>query len=399
MLTHVRKLTTSPTFLLVIGVLTVSGLMLPAAHADSDDVAQAQAREQRAKLVKLKETITTLQGTLKRDRSKHGKLQAQLRHAEKAIGGLIRQIDIIDRKLTQQKKRMQGLQGERQTLWTDLARQRRVLAGQIRSAYAMGRQEYMKLLLNQQDPSVMGRTLVYYDYLNRARTARIRAIDESVTRLERIEVDITEQTARLERTRQEQLQQKLKLEKSRSERAGVLARLDKQIQGREEKLQLYQADAKQLEHLMEGLREALADVPANAGERKPFKSRRGDMRLPVKGRITGSFGAQRRAGGPRWQGVMIRAARGTEVQTVSHGRVAFADWLRGFGLMVIVDHGDGYMSLYGHNDSLFVETGDWVENGEVVATVGNSGGQKHAGLYFEIRADGKPTNPLRWCKR
>ncbi|NNG14001.1 MAG: peptidoglycan DD-metalloendopeptidase family protein, partial [Gammaproteobacteria bacterium] len=154
-----------------------------------------------------------------------------------------------------------------------------------------------------------------------------------------------------------------------------------------------------LETLMEGLRDALADVPANAGQRKAFKSQRGRLRLPVRGKITANYGSRRKAGGFRWQGVMIRAKQGADVKAVSHGRVAFADWLRGFGLMVIVDHGDGYMSLYGHNESLYVETGDWVEAGDVVSAVGSSGGQKRAGLYFEIRANGKPTNPLRWCKR
>jgi septal ring factor EnvC (AmiA/AmiB activator) len=263
----------------------------------------------------------------------------------------------------------------------------------------MGRQEYMKLLLNQQDPSVMGRTLVYYDYLNRARTAKISAISESVTRLEKVEAQIRDQTERLERTRIEQLEQKRKLEKSRVERSRVLARLDKQIRTREQKLQLYRADARQLERLMEGLREALSDVPENAGQRKAFKSQRGRLLLPVRGEITAKFGSRRKAGGFRWQGVMIRARQGADVKSVSHGRVAFADWLRGFGLMVIIDHGDGYMSLYGHNESLYVETGDWVEAGDVVAAVGNSGGQKRPGLYFEIRSDGKPTNPLRWCKR
>lgn len=376
---------------------------MPVAHAESDEdaeiEAQIQSQRQREKLLKLKNTITELQGTLDRDRSKYGKLRTQLRHAEKAIGGLIRKIDIVDRKLIQQKKRMKSLQSERQTLWTDLERQRRVLAGQIRTAYAMGRQEYMKLLLNQQDPSVMGRTLVYYDYLNRARTAKISAIDESVLKLEKLEVSITEQTARLKRTRAEQLAQKKKLEKSRVNRARVLVKLDQKIRTREEKLQLYRADARQLETLMDGLRDALADVPANAGQRKPFKSQRGRLRLPVQGKITANYGSRRKAGGFRWQGVMIRAKQGADVKTVSHGRVAFADWLRGFGLMVIVDHGDGYMSLYGHNESLYVETGDWVEAGDVVSAVGSSGGQKRAGLYFEIRANGKPTNPLRWCKR
>ena len=210
-------------------------------------LAQIQSQRQREKLLKLKNTITELQGTLDRDRSKYGKLRTQLRRAEKDIGGLIRQIDIVDRKLVQQKKRMKGLQSERQTLWTDLARQRRVLAGQIRTAYAMGRQEYMKLLLNQQNPSVMGRTLVYYDYLNRARTAKIGAIDVSVVKLEKLEIQIKDQTARLKRTRVQQLAQKKKLEKSRINRSQVLVKLDKKIRTREEKLQLYRSDEKQLE--------------------------------------------------------------------------------------------------------------------------------------------------------
>lgn len=398
----VRRITTIQlSFLFVFTVLTFSAA--PLVHAESDEdaeiEAQIQSQQQREKLLKLKNTITDLQSTLDRDRGKHDKLRTQLRHAEKAIGGLIRQIDIVDRKLGQQKKRMKGLQDERRTLAADLTRQRHALAGQIRTTYAMGRQEYMKLLLNQQDPSVMGRTLVYYDYLNRARTAKIGAINESVLKLEKLEVKITEQTARLKRTRVEQLAQKEKLEKSRVNRARVLVKLNQEIRTREEKLQVYRADAKQLETLMEGLRDALADVPANAGQHKAFKSQRGRLRLPVRGKITANYGSLRKAGGFRWQGVMIRAKQGADVKTVSHGRVAFADWLRGFGLMVIVDHGDGYMSLYGHNESLYVETGDWVEAGDVVSAVGSSGGQKRAGLYFEIRANGKPTDPLRWCKR
>lgn len=388
-------------FLLVLVVLTL--IAVPAAYAESDEDAQIEeqisSQRQREKLLKLKKTIADLQGTLARDRSKHGKLRAQLRQAEKAIGGLIRQIDIVDRKLEQQTKRMKSLRTERKALRTDLLRQRRALAGQIRTAYAMGRQEYMKMLLNQQDPRVMGRTLVYYDYLNRARTAKIGVIDESVQKLEELELRIGEQTVILERTRTEQLAQKRKLEKSRVSRAQVLDKLNKKIRTREEKLQLYRADARQLETLMEGLRDALADVPANAGKRKAFKSQRGRLQLPVRGKITAKFGSKRKAGGFRWQGVMIRARQGADVKTVSHGRVAFADWLRGFGLMVIVDHGDGYMSLYGHNESLYVETGDWVEAGDVVAAVGNSGGLQRTGLYFEIRSNGKPTNPLRWCKR
>lgn len=385
---------------LIFPLFILFGLMLGSVilPADQDDDAQLESEEQRARLVHMRNTIKALQDKLTEQRDKHSKLRSQLRHAEKAIGGIIRQLDIIKRKLRQQKKRMQGMRSDRQTLWTDLARQRRVLAGQIRAAYTIGRQEYIKLLLNQQDPAVLGRTLVYYDYLNRARTARIVSIDESVIRLEKLEKQIKQQTARLGRTRKQRQTQKQELEKSLNDRTSVLAILDKRIRTRQQKLEQVQTDASQLERLMQGLRRALADVPANAGQRQAFKSLRGKLVLPVKGKITARYGS-RRKGGLRWQGVMIKARKGAVVSTVSHGRIAFADWLRGFGLMVIIDHGDGYMSLYGHNESLYVETGDWVEAGEVVAAVGNSGGQKRSGLYFEIRQNGKPTNPLRWCKR
>jgi len=370
-------------------------LVSPLAFAEAGTDASLQLQ----KLHKLRTTVEQLQRTLEKDKDKYSALRAKLRSAEKAVGRVARKLDTVNRQLKTQQKKMNKLHQQRRTLQADLERQRRVLASQIRTAHAIGRQEYMKLLLNQKDPSVMGRTLVQYDYLNRARTENITVIQKDVARLADLEQAISLQTTKLKLTRNKRLAQKQKLDQRRKARSTVLKVLDRQIKTRKQKLNQAKADIKQLEDLMRGLRRALADVPVNAGKRKSFRSQKGRMRLPVKGRITSRYGNKRNDGGLRWQGVMIRAKRGSEVNTVSHGRVAFADWLRGFGLMVIVDHGDGYMSLYGHNDSLFVETGDWVEPGEVIASVGTSGGRKRPSLYFEIRHNGKPSNPLRWVRR
>jgi len=363
------------------------------AAPDSDTSLQLQ------KLHKLRTNVEQLQRTLEKDKDRYSTVRTKLRKAEKAVGRVVRKLGAVNRQLKTQQKKMNALHKQRGKLKADLVQQRRVLASQIRTAHAIGRQEYMKLLLNQKDPSVMGRTLVQYDYLNRTRTENITVIQEDVARLADLEQAISLQTTKLQLTRDKRLAQKRQLDQRRKERSKILKVLDRQIKTGKQKLNQAKADIKQLEDLMRGLRRALADVPIDAGQRKSFRSQKGRMRLPVKGRITSSYGSKRNDGGLRWQGVMIRAKQGSEVRTVSHGRVAFADWLRGFGLMVIVDHGDGYMSLYGHNDSLFVETGDWLEPGEVIASVGTSGGRKRPSLYFEIRHNGKPANPLRWVRR
>ncbi len=362
-------------------------------QAQTDSVLQQQ------KLKQLRLRIEKIQAKLAKQKDKHSQLRSKLKKSEKKIGKVNRQLKTITKKLRKQQKQLSKLNKQKNNLKIALNTQRNVLAGQIRTSYAIGRQEYLKLLLNQQDPALMGRTLVLYDYLNRARTERISEIAKKVSALKLLEEKINLQTVKLSGTRQKRLKQKRALESNLQKRSVVLDALNKKIRTRQQKLAQAKTDAKQLEELMQGLRRALADVPTNAGVRKSFRSQKGRYRLPVKGRISSRYGSRRGSTGLRWQGVVIRAKQGTSVRSISHGRVAFADWLRGFGLMVIVDHGKGYMSLYGHNDSLYVETGDWIEAGEEIASVGRSGGRKKSALYFEIRHNGKPTNPMRWVKR
>jgi len=382
---------TSVTISLILGFLFFA--MPMQVQAEPDVVLQQK------KLDELRLRIEKIQTKLARQKDKHSQLRSQLKKSEKKIGRVNRKLKTINKELRKQQKQLSELNKQKQDLNTSLNQQRSALAGQIRTSYAIGRQEYLKLLLNQKDPAVMGRTLVLYDYLNRARTNRIAEIADQVIELNEVEQQINLQTAKLNKTKQKHLEQKQALKQNLNDRSIVLDALNKKINTRKQKLAQAQTDAKQLEDLMQGLRRALADVPTNAGVRKSFQSQKGRYRLPVKGRVSSRYGSRRGSTGLRWQGVIIRAKQGTSVRSISHGRVAFADWLRGFGLMVIVDHGQGYMSLYGHNDSLYVEAGDWIEVGDEIAAVGRSGGRKKPALYFEIRHNGKPTNPMRWVKR
>lgn len=380
---------TSVVIVLLLGVSFTA--IPPQAHAD--------ASLQQQKLDELRVRIEKIQLKLDKQKDQHSRLRQKLKKSEKKIGKVNRQLKLVNKKLRKQQKQLSKLNKEKNNLETALNQQRSSLAGQIRTSYAIGRQEYLKLLLNQQDPALMGRTLVLYDYLNRARTEKISEIAAKVTELKVVEEKINLQTAKLDASKQKRLKQKQELESNRQKRARVIDALNKKISTRKQKLAQAKTDAKQLEDLMQGLRRALADVPSDAGKRKSFRSQKGRFRLPVRGRISSRYGSRRGSTGLRWQGVVIHAKQGTSVSSISHGRVAFADWLRGFGLLVIVDHGQGYMSLYGHNDSLYVETGDWIESGEEIASVGRSGGRKKPALYFEIRHNGKPTNPMRWVKR
>ena len=188
------------------------------------------------------------------------------------------------------------------------------------------------------------------------------------------------------------------MQRSQGQRRDVVARLTQELNDQSRQLDRLQSDERDLQTLITGLEEALADIPAEHPQQLAFVGLRGRLPWPASGRIVNRFGSPK-LGALVWDGVMISAPEGREVRAVHHGRVAFADWLRGFGLMLIVDHGDGYMTLYGHNQSLFKEAGDWVEVGEPVALVGSSGGREQAGVYFGIRYQGRAVDPAKWCRR
>lgn len=352
-----------------------------------------------SELKQLRERIGTLRSELGQVRDHYDKLRVELGDTERHIGRVSRNLAELERKLSGQQQRLNQLRKRQGRLERSVARQRDYLSGQIRAAYLMGRQEYFKILLNQEDPATLGRVTTYYDYLNRARSERIHEITATLQEMDEIKGEIIIETEGLRKLRDQRAREVQELEKSRKERSVVMKKLRSEINSKDKQLDQLLRDEKELQQLLQALSEALEDIPVESGERKPFGQLKGKLKWPSRGPLIARYGSIRKTGKLRWQGVMIKAKEGQEVKAVSHGRVAFADWLRGYGLLLIIDHGDGYMSLYGHNQSLFKETGDWVEAGEVIATVGNSGGFDKTALYFEIRHDGQPTNPGRWCKR
>jgi septal ring factor EnvC (AmiA/AmiB activator) len=359
----------------------------------------ADKAAKRAELQQLRERIAELQQQLQKVRNRRDELREELRKSEQRIANLSRNITLLGRELDERRQRRDTLRGEERELQRSVAEQRGYLSDQVRATYAMGRQEYLKILLNQESPATVGRVVTYYDYLNKARSERINHLSDTINKLEKVRLEVEAEAKRIRELRDRQQQEKHALETSRGEREAVVVKLEKEIGSQDQRLATMLRDEDALKKLLNTLADALEDIPAEAGNRKPFPSLKGKLHWPAGGPLLVSYGSPRKVGNLRWMGVMIGANQGEVVKAISHGRVAFADWLRGYGMVIILDHGDGYMSLYGHNQSLYKETGDWVEAGETIATVGDSGGAERSGLYFEIRKNGKPTDPVRWCRR
>ncbi len=349
---------------------------------------------------KLQSTIDSLRSKLEKTRGEQSSLRAQLRPIERDIGQLNSSLKQLGKNLKSQQGELKQLGVEKSQQQSGILSQRKELEQLVRSNYALGRQGQLKFLLNQEDPSAVSRTLIYYEYFNKARAEKIAAINARLTELMLLEERIEKKVQSIEVLYQTQKAKKDRLNRRSHDRRQLLAKLDAEVRDKGRLLENLKADEKQLGQLLSGLRKALADIPKEKGERKPFLALKGRLKLPVKGKISAHFGRIRDSGsGLKWRGIILDAKEGRDVQAIAHGRIAFSDWLRGYGLLLIIDHGDGYMSLYGYNQSLYRDVGDWVEKGEVVAAVGLSGGRSQAGLYFEVRSQGKPVNPMLWCKK
>lgn len=362
--------------------------------ADDDDDAESAAR-----LEQLRVSITRLRSILEKVRTKKSRVQNDLRRMEKSISRINRKLRKIRHDIRKQKKNLGGLYRQRTELQAGLKRHRTMLGKQVRASYVMGRQEQLKIVLNQGDPSTVKRALVYFDYLNRSRAEHIQGVIKRLKQLQEVENRIVAEKKMLETLLAEQGVKKKELVKARKGRKKILLALTREIKTKDKKLDRMLQDERELRRVLKAVEQALIDIPAKDLEGKPFAARKGELPWPASGRLLASFGGRRSVGRLKWNGVMIAAARGVNVRVVARGRVAFSDWLRGYGLMVIIDHGDGYMSLYGHNQSLFKEIGEWVEEGDIIASVGNSGGQSRSQLYFELRHKGVPVNPAIWCRR
>jgi len=369
--------------------------------ADSDfasGLSDEQREEKKEELENLRYRMGELRRKIEKKQEEKNSATKLLKDIEVRIGERAYVLKKINRHLRKQKRELKKLKKEQQKTRNKLASQRAILSEQIRSAYMIGKQEYLKLLLNQENPAAIGRTLTYYDYFHKARSHHI---DEAVTTIEKLDQLTTQvkiKTEELKVSRKQQRIEKEKLENDFIDRSIIVKAMEKEIANQGNQLKKFSANEKLLQELLKEIRNIMPSALTEIDKRETFGKRRGRLKWPVKGKVKRLFGKSRQAANLKWNGVLIRSAEGKDVKAISHGRVAYADWLRGYGMLVIIDHGDGYMTLYGYNQALYKETGDWVEEGEVIATVGRSGGQLSSGLYFEVRVKGKPSNPTKWCK-
>jgi septal ring factor EnvC (AmiA/AmiB activator) len=313
---------------------------------------------------------------------------AELNLANRELGRLVRE----QTRVAQELRTRQA--GEREAL----RREQELLTELLRTAYVMGRADRLRLLLNQEDPTQASRVMSYFAYFNRERVRRIQSVQQRAQRLDALAREAEQEAGRLAELAKSQEATRLRLEQAKQQRAQVLKQLDATIASRGENLQSLRKDSESLRRLVEHLRQR-AQIRAELDiQRTPFRERRGKLAWPIlEGRLLANFGAQKDDSELRWDGVLLAAQEGETVRAVNDGRVVYADWLRGFGMLLVIDHGDGFMTLYGHNQSLLREVGEWVATGDEIALSGNSGGRDKPALYFAIRHNGQPQDPVAWC--
>lgn len=358
----------------------------------------ADATSNDEKLANLQNKIETIQKELEQDNKQKDLAVYKLKTVEKQIASQITELRSIDNQLNQQQQKLYTLTGKQRNLENQLTGHRDQLRKQMQSSYAMGKQEYVKLLLNQQNPSDIARMVVYYQYFNKSRMERIKAINSGITSLHNISNRVRAQSNQLHKLKSEAVEKKALLDVNHKQRHQLVAALTSQLKTKDQVLNKLLRDEQHLKRLLNQLEHELKDVQLDLTPPKEFISQRGKLPWPTQGKMTARFGSSRHTGDLKWQGVMIQTKAGDAIQAIAYGRVIFADWLRGFGMLMIVDHGKGYMSLYGHNQQLHKKLGDWVQANEIIATAGNTGGQITSSLYFEIRHNGVPQNPTKWCK-
>jgi septal ring factor EnvC (AmiA/AmiB activator) len=355
-------------------------------------------REQaESRLQQIQVEIRQLQDQLENSRSEQKTEQDRLRTLDLQLQKVNLDLRELDAQQNQHLEELGRLEKQRDEFLASLNLEQAQLAEQLRSAYRLGRQSRLQLLLNQDSPAQMGRMLAYYDYINRSGIEQISGLREALSTLDTMQASIDGELLRLNEVRTDQERLFEQLDNQRGERQVLLAGLADQINNEESQLQELQKNRQDLQTLITRLADVLADIPPDLGRHLSIAGQKGSVPMPISGPVRYAFG-QRRAGGLRWQGWLIGAEAGTTVNAVAYGRVAFADWLRGYGLLIIIDHGEGFMSLYGHNESLLHEAGDWVEPGQAISVVGISAGNDQ-GLYFELRKGGRVVDPAVWLKR
>jgi septal ring factor EnvC (AmiA/AmiB activator) len=357
-------------------------------------MAASDRAEAEAALAKITAELNDLNVWLGGAERKRAQWQREIQASDREVAKLSRQVDAAAEALADVRAEQRELAARQAELEARRAEQARHIADHISSAYRMSGDDFIKLLLNQQSPDTLDRLVRYHRYFTTARMESLAAyrgtLEELAQNARRLQAQAADAEGRQAALKREQKA----LVTKREERKSLLARLEAEAQDKQAERKRLTADGERLETLLAELSRR-----AQALDGRAFASRKGSLPWPLDGRVQNAFGRPRAEGRMVWHGLLLAADEGSPVTAVFRGRVVFADWLRGFGLLTIVDHGSGYMTLYGHADTLQKKVGDWVESGEVIARAGRSGGVSTTGLYFEVRQDGRATDPITWLAK
>ncbi len=365
---------------------------------------------QQEELENLRQRITTMQSEIAKTNESKTEAADALRASERAISDSNRKLLELTDRQHEADSRLNLLQTQRQQLQTRLSAQKTMLAKLLYQQYIGGKHEYLKLLLDNQDPNKVSRDIQYFGYIARNRAVWLDQMRRDLQTLNDVSTQAMTQSTTLAQLRSEQTAQEESLKRNKLERQAVLGHISKQLSQQKIEISHLQRNESRLSTLVSKIAEMLAkpkssslfrneNIPDSRFDGKPFAQLAGKLALPVKGEITNQFGATRPDSTVVWKGLFIKSASGQTVKVVAAGRVVFADWLRGFGNLLIVDHGNAYMSLYGNNETLYKQVGDELHGGDTIATVGKSGGNPDYGLYFELRHESKPLDPIKWMAK
>ncbi|MGO9930204.1 MAG: murein hydrolase activator EnvC family protein [Steroidobacteraceae bacterium] len=372
-------------------LLCASGRGAPAEPAD-----QAHADAAKARLAAVRARIAELTNRIGAELKQRDALSARVRDADLAIAAERQRVDALHAAALAAERHRSELRAEQARDQNALREERAALAAQLRQAYMLGRRDALELLLNQSNPAGFGRTLAYHGYFAQQRSEKIAAIQGDERRLQQLVVQIEQQGQKLQALETEANREIAGLQSARAERSAAVAALTKILASGNQQLGGLQREERAVESLVEELALLMQDFPVDATQ--SFVAMRGRLPWPVPGRVSARYRSARdNSAGVRWNGVMIDAARGAKVRAPFYGRVVYADWLQGLGLLLIIGHSGGYMTLYGHAEVLYKSVGDWVAPGDVIAGLSDSEGAAPA-LYFEIREGRKTLDPKDWLR-
>jgi len=361
-------------------------------------------------LNKVESDINEVKQDMQRLSQQKDNLQNLLADIEKHYGEIAALLKTLQVQIEQKRQSLDKIRQDTLVYQNEIDKLSKELAAQIRAAYAMGQKEKLKLLLNQQDPALSSRMMVYFNYFNKERLKKLAAIEAAVQRLDQLDKQKQTETELLEQDLEQNKSEQAALDEARKQRNELLVQIGNDFSSSEQQLSLLQESQNRLKSLMASLPITEEELAVDAEQAKElsssmensseiqndFSTLKGKLHWPVNGRLAQKFGSPRSEG--TWDGVLIDASEGMDIKAVTRGKVVYAEWLRGYGLMTIIDHGQGYMTLYAFNQSLYKRMGDRVEAGDVIASVGQSGGRSQPGLYFGIRKKGVPIDPIEWCR-